>query len=217
VPKGLEIQNIYPLTPVQEGMLYHSILEDNTSYLQQVSFKLQGQLDADIFIKSIDCVIRTYESFRTVFNYKNTERWIQVILKDRTPDISLQDLSSCKPENIQACLKKIKEDERRKGFDITKDNLSRFILVKESEEAYYVIWTFHHIILDGWSLGILINDFFKTYSQLKTGVKVRMDGTASCADYIKWIEKIDKKSALEFWKTYIGRLFRQVTVGAWRQ
>jgi len=203
VPKGLEIQNIYPLTPVQEGMLYHSILEDNTSYLQQVSFKLQGQLDADIFIKSIDCVIRTYESFRTVFNYKNTERWIQVILKDRTPDISLQDLSSCKPENIQACLKKIKEDERRKGFDITKDNLSRFILVKESEEAYYVIWTFHHIILDGWSLGILINDFFKTYSQLKTGVKVRMDGTASCADYIKWIEKIDKKSALEFWKTYL--------------
>ena len=88
-----QIQDIYTLTPMQEGMLFHTLLDKNSSsYFQQISYRIYGDLDIEVVKKSLAFLFRRHEILRTSFIHQSSKRPVQVVLKERKPDVYSEDL-----------------------------------------------------------------------------------------------------------------------------
>jgi len=203
-----QIESIYSLSPMQEGMLYHKMYNDNsTEYFVRSVMKLRGKLDISKVRKSLDLLSVKYEILRTTFVIpKKGDRPWQVVLKDREIELNVIDLST--NESPAKEIEKIKEDDLGRGFDLEKDSLLRMTIIKLSLDENIMLWSFHHIILDGWCISLLLTDFIEKYSALRNGeefnnlkekVNHEKSEIASYEEYIKWLEKQDKESALKYW------------------
>jgi NRPS condensation-like uncharacterized protein len=168
--KNKRIQNLYELSPMQEGMLFHSLLnKDSKAYVEQRVFSLNGEVDTALFEKSFNMLIQRYDIFRTAFVHKNMDEPVQVVLKERKYKMPFEDISHIKEERKHRYLEAVKKKELEKGFDLSKDLLMRILLFKTDTHSYKLVWMFHHIIMDGWCLGLVFKDWARIYETLKNG------------------------------------------------
>lgn len=165
------IERVYNLTSLQEGMLYHSVIENNTQdYIVQTCMNIDGNLRTDLVEKSLQLLSLKHDVLRTLIFYRKVARPRQVILKDRIVEIVHFNITNEKDEEKNERLVSIREADRDRGFDLEKDPLLRITLVRINDNKYEMIWTFHHIIMDGWCLSLLYGDFMQFYNQLEKGV-----------------------------------------------
>jgi len=198
------IKDIYSLTPLQEGMLYHWLADkQSTAYFEQVEFKLEGTIDMDILEESFNAVIRRYDVLRTIFIYEKVRDPVQVVLKERELKVQFLDISGKKGDR-ESIIKEFKEKDRAKGFNLSKDLLTRIALFKTAEAQYRLVWSSHHILMDGWCLGILFNDFAQVYGALRKGQSLKMESVFPYSRYIRWLEKQDRDEGLKYWKQYLA-------------
>ena len=202
--KRSDVINIYFLTPMQEGMLYHYILDKKSSaYFEQNTMDINGTLDLNLVEKTFNKLIEKYDVLRTVFLYKGLKRPRQVLLKAREAKVEFKDISWLEDEKKTETLIDLEEKDREKGFDLEKDIPMRILMVKTNEERYKLIWSFHHIIMDGWCLAIIIKDFLDLYKKLKNGDNIKIKPMTPYSTYIKWLEKKDKSEAIDYWMEYL--------------
>ncbi|XBO87378.1 condensation domain-containing protein [Bacillus licheniformis] len=157
-----EIQDIYPLSYMQEGMLFHSLLHpDSNAYVEQISFTISGDLCRDSFQKSLDLLIDRYDIFRTIYikEVPDLDGPQQVVLSHRKVPVQTEDISALTAEQQQTLIKSRKRADRLRGFDLQKGPLMRLSLYQTGENRHTCVWTHHHIMMDGWSLGIVLQDF----------------------------------------------------------
>ena len=158
------IKNIYGLSPMQEGMLMHSVYGNSPlAYFEQTTYRITGKLDIKIFAETWQTIVQRHDIFRTLFVYENVPKPIQIVLKERLMPIDIIDISELPKESIPA---KVQEEimlDRSKPFHLAKDNLMRMKIIKCDSETYEIIWSSHHILMDGWSLGVILNEFFIIY------------------------------------------------------
>ncbi|MGF7029218.1 amino acid adenylation domain-containing protein [Paenibacillus mucilaginosus] len=200
-----EVQKVYPLTPMQEGMLYHAISDHETqAYFQQTVFTVTGDLEIDLFERSVHALFAKYEAFRSNFVHEKLRKPRQVVLSERIVRIPFEDISGMAADQRQ----RHEEDERRRvladGFDLTTDPLFGFRVLQTAARTYRVICTYHHILMDGWCLAIILEDLFAFYRQLAQGEPVRCEPAPSFSDYIKWLGSRDHLEAGAFWKNYLS-------------
>lgn len=204
------IESIYALSPMQEGMLYHKIRnEDSTEYFIRYEIKLTGKWEHSYLRESLDLLAERYEILRTAFVMpKKGDRPLQLILRDRKPEMKVIDLSVEAKESLSRRIENIMEKDLNRGFDLKTDSLLRMTVIKLSEEERIALWSLHHIILDGWCCSSVLTDFFRIYETLLNGVTapqlrkefaVEKTGEASYHEYIKWLDRQDKKAALNYW------------------
>lgn len=211
--KKVEIKNIYNLTPIQEGMFFHYLMDKETStYVEQMVFEIEGKIDIGAFEKSFNILIERHDILRTVFNYKNTDKVLQIVLKNRKAKILVEDVSNLSEEDVNRFVEEFKSSDIKKGFDLTKDILMRLSIIKTGFSSYKVIWTHHHIIIDGWSMGIIINEFFTLYQQAINNNMIELGYVRPYSDYINWLNKQDKEKAKEYWGEYIKGYEGQATL-----
>lgn len=202
--KGAKIQNVYPLTPMQQGMLFNYLYNKNSSaYFQQFCFALEADLDIDVFEKSFNKVIDMYDAFRTIFIYEKVEEPKQVVLAERTARIYYKDISQMEAQEQLKFLQEFKEKDKEKGFNISRDILMRISIIKLGENDYQIIWSHHHIIMDGWCLGLVLKDFVNIYKSLKAREEPKLVRSYQYANYINWLTKQDKSYAKQYWKKYL--------------
>lgn len=207
----LEIQAIYGLTPMQKGMLFHQLLDTGSdSYFQQFTYSLDGELDITTFEKSINLVVDRYDVFRTNFVYEKINQPRQVVFKKRPVKILFKDLSNLSEEAQQTALTKLKTEDRLRGFNLSKDNLIRVTVVQKGTMEFWVIWSFHHIIMDGWCMGIVIQELFTFYQSFKEQIPVFPEPATPYVYYIRWLENQNPEEALAFWKKYLDG-YQQLT------
>ncbi|QOQ53345.1 non-ribosomal peptide synthetase [Bacillus amyloliquefaciens] len=202
-----EIQDIYPLSFMQEGMLFHSLLDhDSRAYFEQAVFTISGQLDRERFQKSIDAVFERYDIFRTTFIHKNVAKPRQVVLKNRPSRVQFHDISHLdeKAQDIYAA--RFRKEDKDKGFDLQSDPLMRVSILKKAPERYVCIWSHHHIVMDGWCFGIVMKEFLMIYQSLGDGHLPSLEPVQPYGKYIKWLMKQDRKEAEIFWKTRLADL-----------
>ncbi len=196
-----EIVKIYALSPMQEGMLYHSITGRGSDvYFEQSIMTIKGELDPEIYEKSYNLLFERYEILRTAFVYKNLQKPRQVVLKDRRHELYIEDISFMERKEMDAYLDDFITSDRKRGFDLFKDALIRTSIFKIGEGVYKLIWDFHHIIMDGWCLGVIINEFFSIYSALKEGREIVLDEVVPYSNYISWLDGQHKEEAINYWK-----------------
>ncbi|UCH94255.1 MAG: amino acid adenylation domain-containing protein [Candidatus Aminicenantes bacterium] len=195
------IENIYTLTPMQEGMFYHWLKDKSSAYLNQFSYRLKGTMNIEAVEKSIDALFERYQVLRTVFSKKSEDRILQIVLKERKSDFLYEDISN--REDKDEYLIRFKEADRNNLFDLTRDVLMRLAVFRVSRDVYEFTWTFHHIIMDGWCLGILIKDFIEIYISFIEGRPFHLPAVKPFRDYIKWLENQDKDKAKNYWYNYL--------------
>ena len=163
------IENILPLTPLQEGMLFHYLQNPNSEfYFEQLTLEIFGTIAVDLFEKAWNHVVQANEMLRTAFRWEKLEKPSQVIFKENPCEIRFHDLTDIEEERKKEFLVKIKTGDRDEGFDLMCVPF-RIILCKLGGIQYEMIISNHHILYDGWSNGIILKEFFNAYRQLSSG------------------------------------------------
>jgi amino acid adenylation domain-containing protein len=203
----VHIKDIYPLTPMQEGMLFHALVEKNTSaYWFQRSYRLKGTLDPNVVEKSLNDLFKRHDILRTAFIYEGVDRPLQVVLKKRQVDFLFKDLRPIitkNPRQKEIYISQFKEKDRQRTIDLTRDVLMRVAIFQVDDTEYELIWSTHHIIMDGWSLGIIISEFFEFYHSYIEKRPYQLPSIVPYRTYITWLEKQDMNATKNFWINYL--------------
>ncbi len=203
--KQSKVQNIYDLSPMQEGMLFHALLKDDeVSYFEQVEYTLKGAIDLKAYDKSFNDLIRRYEVLRAVFLHEKVLKPKQVILKERNTTVALHDISHLNDSEAKEWIHQFRIDDRKKGFNLSKDVLIRAAVIKKSATNFITIWSYHHILMDGWCADILFKEFLLFYKSSLRGVSPELPAVAPYKNYIDWLKKQDFELSKEYWKTFLS-------------
>ncbi len=212
------IQRVYPLTPMQEGMMYHSILEpDSSFYFTQLELCITGDLDLAVLEKSIEYLLRSYDILRTVFVHQQVQRPRQIVLAERQAKVHFEKIMDMEPAYQKEYLEEYKGKNQAKGFNLAKDTLFRVAVFQLTDETYHFIWSNHHILIDGWSLGVLMKKLFQYYEAFRTGLTVPVEPERPYVDYIKWLGKQDKDEALRYWEKRLAGFEESASLPRWKR
>ncbi|OAB38377.1 non-ribosomal peptide synthetase [Paenibacillus glacialis] len=199
-----EIEKIYPLTPTQEGILFHSLLEPSSeAYSEYISFTIKGDIQSPLMVQSFTKLIERYDVLRTVFIYTDVDQPLQIVLEDSEPHIHVEDISAHSDEEQIRLIEAYKLQDQDKGFDLETGPLIRMAMFRVNKQIYKVIWRFHHIIMDGWCLGILARDLFQIYESLAGYNRLQLDALYPYSDYIQWLGEQDQDVAIQYWRNYL--------------
>lgn len=198
------ISDIYPLSPLQEGILYHYLSgNDPAEYFEQNCITIQGRLDLEIFQQAWNQVIADNEILRTIFRWTDIKKPLQIVLSQRASKVEIVDLSNLSPDRSSKSLEQICEQDRQAGFDLAKGPLSRIKVCLLARERLAIIWSYHHIIMDGWSAGLFFRELFLAYQRLLTGERESQGNKLPFKEYIKFIETRNLKASSDYWKDYL--------------
>jgi amino acid adenylation domain-containing protein/non-ribosomal peptide synthase protein (TIGR01720 family) len=200
--KAWDIEDIYTLSPMQEGLLFQSLYEPHSkAYFLQMAFRVEEELHPELFKRSWDILVNRHPILRTAFVHEGLPRPLQVVFKHRSPEILFVDLQGLSKDE-----KRIKEYENQdmaRGFDLERDPLMRITLLRLDTSLYHVVWSYHHIVLDGWSLGIVYREFTLIYKALINGKEPVLPAVPPYSDYIRWLKRQDKAVAKAYWLRYL--------------
>ncbi|MGM1019428.1 MAG: non-ribosomal peptide synthetase [Bacillota bacterium] len=199
-----QIQDIYALSPMQEGILYHSLSDtDPNTYVVQLILTMGGHLNVELMRQSFSTIIQRHNVLRTTFLMEKVKRPLQVVLTERPLQFiceSREDISSLDGKLwIQQYLKR----DRQRGFNLTKDPLIRLSMLQTSPKEWTCVLTFHHILMDGWCSDLLLCELFDIYISLVKGQTKAICLEQPYSQYIEWFAKQDQESALKYWKDYL--------------
>jgi len=201
------IQDIYPLSPMQEGMFFHAQYQPTAiTNFEQTSYRVRGKLDTAVIEKSLNELFRRHEMLRAVFIHKGLDRPVQVILKERYVDFDYEDVRKpLKAGQIekQEYLRTFKEKDLKRGFDLSKDVLMRVSILQWDDEEYEFIWSNHHILMDGWCTGILLIEYTETYNSFIRSRPNRLPSLVPYRYYLQWLERQDKQESARYWASYL--------------
>ncbi|NOQ25416.1 MAG: amino acid adenylation domain-containing protein, partial [Bacteroidales bacterium] len=209
-----EIEDIYKLTPMQEGMLFHAIHDsESLAYFVQMSYLLNSEISVDIMQKSLNELFNRHEILRTVFIHKDVEIPIQIVLKNRECEFNYEDIRHLNFEDKkEEYISNYKNKDKKRGFILDQDILLRVSLLQIDNNEYELIWSNHHILMDGWCLSIINNDFFEIYNSLLNNRTLKLNSVTPFKEYVKWLDGIDKNTSLEYWKEYLSGYEEQASL-----
>ncbi len=190
------IDEILPLSPVQQGILFDVIKGDLASgaYVVVIRAALEGDIDVVRFRDAFEQEVRARDVLNASFVWENIKQPVQVLQSAVRLPFEHLDLRS--DQDADARIDTLVETERHTPFDLTKAPLMRLTLVQIAPERYELVWTVHHLIGDGWSTGILLDAVQKRYANANS----QTDKPPQYRDYLVWLKRYDRTSDIAFWK-----------------
>ncbi|MFD0772072.1 non-ribosomal peptide synthase/polyketide synthase [Bacillus sp. CGMCC 1.60114] len=202
--KNYPITDLYPLSSLQEGMIFHTLHDQGDEhvapYIVQLSFMIKGKMDIPIFEQAWKSVIQRHEIFRTVFVWDEIEEPLQVVYENIPFKVNKEDWRTMTTEEIEEERKVFLALDRKQAFLFEEAPLMRVTVIQEGEEEYRIVWTHHHILLDGWSLPLVFNELLTFYQKRMNGEAVNLPKSSPYKKYIQWLREQDKEQAEQFWR-----------------
>ncbi|WP_157244100.1 non-ribosomal peptide synthetase, partial [Paenibacillus elgii] len=200
-----ELENVYALTPMQKGMLFHSLMEPHSgAYFEQATFDLQGSFHVGIFEKSLGLLVERYPMFRTNFYSGWHEQPLQIVYRSKQAGFRYEDLRGMEEAERQAYVAAFLEQDKARSFDLSHDALMRVSVLQTGDAAYRFVWSFHHIVMDGWCLALVTNEVFGTYFALLEKRQPELAPVVPYSRYIEWLERQDGEEAARYWSGYLA-------------
>ena len=199
------IEDIYGLSPLQEGMLFHTLYNPELGeYFEQISLTFKGTLKVAIFEKAWQHVVDRNPPLRTSFHWEGLERAVQVVHRKVKLPLYLRDLRFQSPasqaEEIQAFLR----SDRVRRFNVAQAPLMRLALFRLAEASYQFIIAFHHAILDGWSLNLVLTEFAQFQEAFYRQLDVELPLNRPYGQYIGWLQQRDGRSSEIYWRRLLA-------------
>ncbi|MEM6252544.1 MAG: amino acid adenylation domain-containing protein [Cyanobacteria bacterium P01_D01_bin.156] len=206
------VQDIYPLSPTQQGMLFHSLYGPKSgAYIVQVGYTLKGNLDRDAFSSAWQNLIDRHTILRTAFVWENLESPVQVVGQKAVLPISWLDWQDMGDSQQQ--LSTWLEADRQQGFTLSTAPLMRLAVMQLSTNCYRIVWTHHHILLDGWSLPILLQEWMVYYQSACCQKVPQLEPAYAYRDHIVWLQQQDLNQAKQFWKEQLAGITTPTHLG----
>lgn len=200
------IQDIYPLSPAQEGILYHALLHPSSpDYFVQCAYRIAGVVDPAHIGQAFEKLVARYDILRTSFLYTHGKQPLQMVLRDRKGAYEWIDVTKEVSLNgYAAVMKAYRLVDSQRNFDVSNDTLIRLTVLQAAADNYEFIWSFHHILMDGWCTAILVNEFLSFYLALQAGEYAIPAPAMQYVNYISWLGKQDRELAAAYWQHYVA-------------
>ncbi|MBE9060861.1 non-ribosomal peptide synthetase [cf. Phormidesmis sp. LEGE 11477] len=202
---SLEVKDIYELSPMQQGMLFHTLYEPETGvYFEQRHCLLEGNLDAQAFRQAWQQVVNRYDILRSEFHWEETDKPLQVVYESvELPWVNEDWRSLGKKKQIEE-LETFLLAERLQGFQLDYAPLMRCALFQLGDRQYRFVWSYHHLLMDGWCNGVLIRDVLTIYqANLSSERTVSLPPVKPYKDYILWLQGQDSDRAKAYWQSIL--------------
>ena len=194
------LEDVYPLSPLQEGIYFHWLSEPgSTAYINQTAYRVRGRLDVDLLRQSYERLVRRHGILRTLFTHEHGTSSLQCVYSDHPGHFRL--VKSIGDAEIFA--ESFKERDRDEGFDLGRISQMRLSVIRLNEHLHEFVWTHHHILMDGWCGSILINEFYAIYLSLTAQRPLALPDPMPYVNYIRWLSALRPQQGIAFWKNYL--------------
>lgn len=195
------VEDIYPLSPLQQGLLFHSQCAPNSGmYCEQLMSRINGPLDVAAFKRAWDAVVQRHSILRTCFVWESLDQPLQVVRRNVELPWREEDWRMLPPPQQQAKLQDLQKAMQTQGFDFSHAPLMAFVLLRLEDESFQFLWSNHHILLDRWSRNVIIEEVFSFYEAFRQGKTLGLPPVPGYREYIDWLLRQDKNKLEEFWQ-----------------
>jgi len=208
-----DIVAVYPLSPIQEGLLFHAVAEpDSRAYFVQMRFDVIGALDEPTLVQAWNDLCARHDVLRTSFVHEGLDRPLQAVHASRPGDVRSDDLRAFAATAQQERIAEFCAADRARGFDLKRDVLTRIALLRTADTVHHLVWSYHHVLLDGWCLGLLQREFGELYAARAEGRVARLMEARPYRDYIAWLGTQDGAEARHYWSRALAGYETATTV-----
>ncbi|QTD48915.1 non-ribosomal peptide synthetase [Sulfidibacter corallicola] len=198
-----ELVDLYPLSPMQQGLLFHHALEaESGSYVEQIGQVLTGHLDVDLLAESLERVMESHEIGRTLFFPDAGDRPLQGLTRHTGVALTLVELGEA--PDPAAAARAFMDRDREEGFDLEAGTPLRVQLLSLDSDRAWLIWSFHHILMDGWCLPLLFRALIETYRGLRISRDLHPTPVPPFRRFIGWLNQRDHEASASFWRDYLS-------------
>lgn len=195
------IEDIYILSPMQQGILFHTLYASNSgAYTIQTGWAIEGTLNVPLFTHAWQYIVNQHPILRTSFAWEGLEKPLQVVHRHVEVYWKQYDWRNLSANEQAVRWEMFLADNRTRDFQLTRAPLMRLYLFQFAEQAYRFVWNYHHLLLDGWSHPQVLKDVFATYEALCKGQIPALERRRPYRDYIAWLQEQDTSQAETFWR-----------------
>ncbi|MFJ4577652.1 condensation domain-containing protein, partial [Streptomyces sp. NPDC088846] len=209
------VENIYKLSPLQSGMLFHVLYDsaDDNPYVAQSVDEFVGVLDAERLREAWQAVVDRHAALRSAFVWEGLDEPVQVVQRRvELPFVELDWRADSGVEQERR-LKGLLDEDRVRGFDLGSAPLLRLTVVRLADDRTVSLWSFHHLLLDGWSTQMVQKEVFALYRAGAEGSVARLSDPVPYARYIEWLGEQSREKAEKFWRGYLGSFGEPTELG----
>ncbi|MFL5088048.1 MAG: condensation domain-containing protein, partial [Xanthobacteraceae bacterium] len=201
-----QIEDILPLSPLQQGLLFHALYDAQAPdiYTVQLELGLEGELDSAALDAAVHTLLARHTSLRACFSHEELSQPVQIILPDVVPSWRRFDLSSLNEPGRQQRVARIVAAERAERFDVASGPLMRFAVIRLAADRHRLVLTNHHLLLDGWSAPVLVQELLTLYAH--KGNAAALPVVTPYGDYLAWIAAQDRDAAIAAWREALAGL-----------
>ena len=200
------IETIYPLAPLQQAFLWHSLQTSAQAGLIHMRCTLHGALDSTLLKQAWELVMRQHPTLRTSVHWESVKQPLQVVA--RKAPLPWAELDYRDQSDLQSALGNFLAEDRDRSFDLTQPPISRLTLIQLSDTDYEMVWSCHHLMLDGWSGALVFNQVFEHYETLQQGKAPTLTTVPTYQTYIRWLKQQDAIAAATFWQKELAGFSR---------
>lgn len=199
------VDDILPLAPLQQLMLAHALADvQGERLVERFQCTLQGPLDVALFQRAWQAVAQRHPLLRASCAWQGLKRPVQVIRKQVPLDCQVHDWRDAQLSEEQHRRKDaLLADDRHRGIDPARPPLWHWHLARLTDDRWWFLWTCHHLLLDGWSVGVVLRDVFTNYAALRRGETPSQIAERGFRDYLAWLEAQDRSAADAQWRDYL--------------
>ncbi|MFI8462025.1 amino acid adenylation domain-containing protein, partial [Kitasatospora sp. NPDC085464] len=213
-----KIEDILSLAPLQEGLLFHSVYDEDglDPYVVQISFDIEGALDPAALRAAAEKLLARHGNLRVAFRQRKNGDWAQLVMREVRLPWTETDLTGLPEDERAAAAAAAVAADRATRFDVARPPLLRFTLLRLGADTHRLVLTNHHLLMDGWSLPVLMGELFALYDT--DGDPTALPAVRPYRDYLTWLERQDKDAARAAWRDAYADLAEptQVAPGAGR-
>jgi hypothetical protein len=196
-----DVELIYELSPMQQAMLFHSLYAPGSGvYVIQLSLRLTGRLDVSAFERAWRRLVERHDILRTGFFWEDLEKPLQVVYREVGLRVARESWRGLEAGEREARLAAYLDADRERGFDLSAPPLMRLALIELDEDVHQLVWSQHHIAVDGWSRGLLLQELFTAYAAFAGGGEPGLPAPRGFRDYISWLQRRPAEEAEAFWR-----------------
>jgi len=209
-----DIEDIYPLTVTQQGMLLHALSRPQAgTFTEQLCWTLTGELRPDVLRRAWQVLIARETLLRAEVVWEGMDEPLLVVRGEADLPWTDADWSGRPEAGLPAQLDEMAERERLCPFDVTRGPLMRLVVVRLPGDRHRLLWTFHHLLIDGWSLALLVDQLAETYRCLAAGEPVPARRRPRFRDYVAWLKARDVEAAQRYWRNALAGVREPTPLG----
>ncbi|MDJ0346926.1 non-ribosomal peptide synthetase [Streptomyces sp. PH10-H1] len=199
-------KDVLPLSPLQEGMLFHSLYDEQATdvYTVQAVIDFAGAFDPAVFRAAVEALLNRHDNLRAGFLSEGLSKPVQVIPRAIELPVQEVDLTRFGGAELEARLAGLTAGEQLRKFDLTAPPLLRFTVVRIEADRYRLLFHAHHILLDGWSMPLMMGDLFALYNQ--RGNAAGLPAVPPFREFLAWVARQDRPAGLQAWREALAGL-----------